>query len=332
MRLLNRNRFLFQFPPLFGSGVFRTVEPHAPLQFPACQHHFAIGLIGVRAACPQFGVIAFRYRHPVQSRCITGIGNVGFKVESRIEKISDRIAHIDRRYERQHERATRPDPPVAEHQPEIRIRRINIEPMGGGIENPRDADGGIEQETGSLIPRSLPFGAAEAAERMGGKFQIFADIVEMFDHRTRQNRRINPPHRVRNPDHHEIGDAEHRPVESLYRIRPAQFIGQLRQRPRPRMGGNCTGFIRGSPRGRASGRPQQHAESRQPQSQPDFPRFCGIAAYSRKTIHVLLQNLSSSEHIVIYRSVFLISSGMRKVRVKRKTAGKNPGRLESNRD
>ncbi len=293
VRLLDRNRRLFRLPPLFGGGVFRTVEPHPPLQLPARQHYFAIGFIGVRAARPQSGVIAFRHRHPVQSRCVTGIGNVGLKIECRIEKISHRIAYIDGRHKRQHECTARPDPPVAEHQSEIRIRRINIEPISGGIENPRDADRGIEQKTGGFIPGPLPFGPAETAERMSGKLQILADIVKMFDHRTGQDGRVNPSHRIRNPDHHEIGHAEHRPVEPFNRISSAQLIGQFRRRPRPRMDGSRTDFFRGSPRGRASGYPRQQTEQhRQQQGKPDFPRFHGIAAYSRKAIHFLLQNPS----------------------------------------
>ena len=87
-----------------------------------------------------------------------------------------------------------------------------------------------------------PFRPEETAECAGGKLQIDAEVVEFLDHRPRQNRGVDPPDRIDEVVHDEVGAGEHRPVEAFDRIGAAEGVFQLRRGPDSFMGRRGTLF------------------------------------------------------------------------------------------
>ena len=238
-----------------------------------------IGLVTVRTAGDCLFVGAVRHDHPVQRRRVTRVRDVGFDVERHVEDAADAVTHVQRRHERQDERATRADSPRREHLPEIRLGRVDVEPRSGRVKQSGDADGRVDQKTAELIPRPPELGPAETAERPGGKFQVHAEIVELLDRRARQDRSVDPAERIDDIFHAEIRHREHRTVESLDRVVAGQGEREFARRPRPF---GRSRFRRGSTAGKQN-QGQHSAGQSQPgvfQDAPPFPHGC-ISSASR---------------------------------------------------
>ena len=180
--------------------------------------------------------------HPVERGRVAGVGDVGLDVERHVENARDGVAHIERRHERQNQRASRTDSPGGEGLPEIGFGAVEVEPVGRRVEESGDAERGVDEEARGLVAGPLPLRPEETAECAGGKLQIDAEVVEFLDHRPRQNRGVDPPDRIDEVVHDEVGAGEHRPVEAFDRIGAAEGVFQLRRGPDSFVGGRGTLF------------------------------------------------------------------------------------------
>ena len=109
--------------------------------------------------------------------------------------------------------------------------RTDIKVVGGRIKQSRDSHGRIDQKPGSLVTSPPPLRPEQAAESAGWELEVDAEIVDLLDHRSRQNRCVDTANRIGDILHHEIRTGEHRSVEPLKRIFTCKLVFQSRRRP-----------------------------------------------------------------------------------------------------
>ena len=221
-----------EFGQAFVVDVLRVViVPFVELELAVQELHHHIGAVWVGGPLDHVHELRMQ-RHDVVDVRPAGVGQIGADVQQIVEDAADVVANVDVLAAGDDETAARADAPGGEHAPEVGIGLVEVEPVFGWVEEPGDANGGVQQETPRLDTRAFPFRAAERGDRAAREREVVAGVFDALDHGTRQDAGPDPSQRTRDVVHDHAVDLEHAPVEAFDRVVAGKLADQARGRPR----------------------------------------------------------------------------------------------------